>query len=98
MAAGSRSRRAEVDASSLNNLERLILCQAVYEYGSNAWPEVAQVLSAHPMISRPKMFTAQVSSSHFVVVVRVAEVSLYLDMFRDLYSAYGRCSAGMVSD
>lgn len=68
MAAGSRSRKTEVDAASLSNVDRLILCQAVYEHGSNAWPEVATVLSAHPMISRPKLFTAQVSSTHFVVV------------------------------
>ncbi|EPT03793.1 hypothetical protein FOMPIDRAFT_1046823 [Fomitopsis schrenkii] len=62
MAAGGRSRKTEVDASSLNNVDRLILCQAVYEYGSNDWPEVARVLSTHPMISRPKLFTSQTCS------------------------------------
>ncbi|KAH9938151.1 uncharacterized protein B0H18DRAFT_965813 [Fomitopsis serialis] len=62
MAAGGRGRKADVDASSLNNVERLILCQAVYEHGSDAWPEVAKVLSTHPMISRPKTFTAQTCS------------------------------------
>ncbi|TFY60351.1 hypothetical protein EVJ58_g5209 [Rhodofomes roseus] len=68
MAAGGRGRQTEVDASSLNNVERLLLCQCVYEYGSNSWPEVAKVLSAHPMISRPKtFFTPQVSSHRPVV-------------------------------
>ncbi|KZT74389.1 hypothetical protein DAEQUDRAFT_190927 [Daedalea quercina L-15889] len=75
MAARGRGKMTEVDASSLNNVERLILCQAVYEYGSDSWPEVARVLSTHPIILRPKLFNAQVSNSHFAVV-RLAEVAL----------------------
>ena len=42
--------------------ERLILAQAVYEYGAKqtTWPEIAKLLSKHPLISRPKnFFTAQ---------------------------------------
>jgi hypothetical protein len=36
----------------LNNLERLILAQAVYELGSDAWPNVSTILSHHPLISK----------------------------------------------
>ncbi|KAF8261396.1 hypothetical protein EI94DRAFT_1746111 [Lactarius quietus] len=34
----------------LNNLERLILAQAVYELGSNAWTAVSNILTRHPLI------------------------------------------------
>ncbi|GLB33848.1 putative bromo domain containing protein [Lyophyllum shimeji] len=55
----TRSRR---DAA-LDNIESLILAQAVWEHGADAWPTVAKILSKHPLISRPKsFFTAQ--SSH----------------------------------
>ncbi len=37
-------------ADRLNNLERLILAQAVYELGSNAWAAVSDILSQHPLI------------------------------------------------
>ncbi|KZT05506.1 uncharacterized protein LAESUDRAFT_726769 [Laetiporus sulphureus 93-53] len=60
MASTGRARRADVDASSLNNVERLIFAQAVYEYGSDKWGDVSGLLSKHPMISRPKnYFTPQ---------------------------------------
>ncbi|KAG2077377.1 hypothetical protein BDR04DRAFT_1088364, partial [Suillus decipiens] len=42
--------------SSLTNVERLLLAQAVYEYGANAWQQVSKLLSKHPIISRPKTF------------------------------------------
>jgi len=48
---------------TLNNLEALILAQAVWEHGANAWPAVARLLAKHPLLSRPKsFFTAQVSN------------------------------------
>ncbi|KAH9965952.1 hypothetical protein BC827DRAFT_1181226 [Russula dissimulans] len=40
------------EADTLNNLERLILAQAVYELGSNAWTSVSSILSQHPLISK----------------------------------------------
>ncbi|KAI0004996.1 hypothetical protein BJV74DRAFT_806278 [Russula compacta] len=43
---------AEPDALTLNNLERLILAQAVYELGSDAWSSVSGILSQHPLISK----------------------------------------------
>ncbi|KAG6868523.1 hypothetical protein C0993_001624 [Termitomyces sp. T159_Od127] len=53
----SRSRR-----DTLSNIESLILAQAVWEHGANAWQVVAKVLSNHSLISRPKsFFTAQSS-------------------------------------
>ncbi len=65
MASGVRARKStstpELDASNLHNVERLIFAQAVHEFGSNAWQEVAKLLSKHPMISQPKgSFTPQV--------------------------------------
>ncbi|OAX43458.1 Bromodomain-domain-containing protein [Rhizopogon vinicolor AM-OR11-026] len=40
----------------LSNVECLLLAQAVYEYGSNAWQQVSKLLSKHPLLSRPKHF------------------------------------------
>ncbi|KAG6831590.1 hypothetical protein H0H92_009063 [Tricholoma furcatifolium] len=54
---GSRTRR-----DSLSNVESLILAQAVWEHGANAWPSVSKILSAHPLISRPKSFFTVQSS------------------------------------
>ncbi|KAI0375638.1 hypothetical protein BV20DRAFT_1047923 [Pilatotrama ljubarskyi] len=64
MASGVRSQKSpstpELDVANLNNVERLIFAQAVHEFGTNAWPEVAKLLSNHPLISQPKgAFTAQ---------------------------------------
>ncbi|KAG1907146.1 uncharacterized protein F5891DRAFT_358200 [Suillus fuscotomentosus] len=42
--------------SSLTNVECLLLAQAVYEYGANAWQQVSKLLSKHPITSRPKTF------------------------------------------
>jgi bromodomain-containing protein 8 len=42
--------------SPLTNVECLLLAQAVYEYGANAWHQVSKLLSKHPIISRPKTF------------------------------------------
>ncbi|KAH8999132.1 hypothetical protein EDB92DRAFT_1832589 [Lactarius akahatsu] len=43
---------ADADAGKLNNLERLILAQAVYELGSNAWTAVSNILTQHPLINK----------------------------------------------
>ncbi|TFY82713.1 hypothetical protein EWM64_g1297 [Hericium alpestre] len=54
MASATRSRRVtDLVPEDLSNLERLILAQAVYELGANAWPAVAKLLSEHPLISQP---------------------------------------------
>ena len=76
MASGVRTRRAtstpELDASNLNNVERLIFAQAVHEFGSDAWPEVAKLLSKHPLISQPKgAITPQVKLLLFYAVLYV---------------------------
>lgn len=39
---------------TLNSLERLILAQAVYELGSDAWTNVSSILSQHPLILQVK--------------------------------------------
>lgn len=56
----SRRRSSEVDPSTLNTLEKLIFAQAVHEFGSVGWSDVAKLLSKHPLLSRPKgFFTVQ---------------------------------------
>lgn len=53
---------SQYDVAALSNIERLLLAQAVHEVGANAWPNVAKILSKHPLLSRPKsFFNAQVS-------------------------------------
>jgi bromodomain-containing protein 8 len=52
------------DANNWNNLERLILSQAIYEFGVDNMSRVATVMSEHAMLSRPKtFFTVKVSIS-----------------------------------
>ncbi|KAI0638187.1 hypothetical protein C8Q77DRAFT_1089802 [Trametes polyzona] len=68
MASAVRPRRSastpELDPSNLNTVERLIFAQAVHEFGTRAWPEVAKLLSNHPLISQPKhTFTPQSCSA-----------------------------------
>ena len=46
---------------TISKLERLILAQAVYELGSDAWTSVASILSQHPLI--PKRDNAPFSPS-----------------------------------
>ena len=48
-------------ADTISKLERLILAQAVYELGSDAWTSVASILSQHPLI--PKRDNAPFSPS-----------------------------------
>ena len=53
----------EPDTDKLSNLERLILVQAVYEFGNGAWPEVSKLLNSHPMLSHSEQhFAPSVSS------------------------------------
>jgi hypothetical protein len=53
----------QAQANALNKLERLILAQAVYELGSDAWTSVSSILSQHPLI--PKRDNALFSPSVF---------------------------------
>lgn len=48
---------------TLNSLERLILAQAVYELGSDAWTNVSIILSQHPLILQVKRDNATFSPS-----------------------------------
>jgi hypothetical protein len=54
-------------ADTLNNLERLILAQAVYELGSDAWISVSSILSQHPLILRVERDSATFSPSVFLL-------------------------------
>lgn len=61
------------DASALKNVERLILSQAVYEHGSEAWPKVSIIMTEHPMLSRPEsFFTAQTCSKIYLQLLEEA--------------------------
>lgn len=68
MATGKGTKRtveAALDAGTWNTLERLILSQALYEFGVDNMLQVATLMSAHAMLSRPKnFFTVKVSGSH----------------------------------
>ncbi|KAI0796670.1 hypothetical protein C8Q75DRAFT_205612 [Abortiporus biennis] len=65
MAAGSRQKRnTDVEISSLTHLERLLFSQAVHEFGLDRLPDVAKLLTKHPLLSRPKNFFTQQSCTH----------------------------------
>lgn len=50
---------------SLSTIESLVLAQAVYEHGADAWQSVSKVLSKHPALARPEeSFSPQVSLVH----------------------------------
>jgi hypothetical protein len=53
----------EAAEDTLNSLERLILAQAVYELGSDAWTNVSSILSQHPLILQFKRDNAIFSPS-----------------------------------
>lgn len=53
----------EAAEDTLNSLERLILAQAVYELGSDAWTNVSSILSQHPLILQVKRNNAIFSPS-----------------------------------
>ena len=53
----------EAAEDTLNSLERLILAQAVYELGSDAWTNVSSILSQHPLILQVKRDNAIFSPS-----------------------------------
>lgn len=45
------------DPPTLSTIERLILAQAVFEHGADAWQSVSKLLSKHPALAdRPKSF------------------------------------------
>jgi hypothetical protein len=54
-------RQNQPHTDTLSKLERLILAQAVYELGSDAWTRVSSILSQHPLI--PKRDNAPLSPS-----------------------------------
>lgn len=47
---------SEDSDAALSTIECLILAQAVYEHGADAWQSVSKVLSKHPALTRPKAF------------------------------------------
>lgn len=51
-----------MNVDNWSTVERLILSQAIYEFGTDNMPQVATLLESHAMISRPhNFFTVEVS-------------------------------------
>jgi hypothetical protein len=72
---------SESESDKLNNLERLILAQAVYELGSDAWQSVSTILSHHPLIPKRDFSPAASLSlplffSSYHPTPRLAELSM----------------------
>ena len=58
----------------LSHRDRLLFSQAVYELGSNAWPDVSKLLEQHPLIQLPRAVLApQVSLTAFQPLVALIE-------------------------
>jgi hypothetical protein len=62
---------SQAQADPLSKLERLILAQAVYELGSDAWTSVSRILSQHPLITKRDntSFSPSVSSYIFYPIL-----------------------------
>ncbi|THV08511.1 hypothetical protein K435DRAFT_824981 [Dendrothele bispora CBS 962.96] len=74
MSRATRRTQAEFELSSL---DRLLLAQAVYELGGNAWPSVAKLLSKHPLLSHPRsFFTAQSCHAMYKQLRKEAELEI----------------------
>lgn len=58
---------AALDVTNWSTLERLIVSQALYEFGVDNMPHVATLMSSHAMLSRPKnFFTFNVSDLRYI--------------------------------
>jgi hypothetical protein len=54
-------KRGELDLAALSKVEKLLVAQAVFELGPDAWADVAKLLAKHPLVNRPKnYYTTQV--------------------------------------
>ncbi|KAF8845811.1 hypothetical protein BDN67DRAFT_1065075 [Paxillus ammoniavirescens] len=59
----------------ISTIESLILAQAVYEHGADAWQSVSKILSDHPCLPNPKnLFSPQ--SCHQFYTLLMSEASL----------------------
>jgi hypothetical protein len=69
--AGVEPQPSQAQADPLSKLERLILAQAVYELGSDAWTSVSRILSQHPLITKRDntSFSPSVSSYIFYLIL-----------------------------
>ncbi|GJE84851.1 bromodomain-domain-containing protein [Phanerochaete sordida] len=79
MATGKTSKRVRetaLDTENWNTVERLILSQAIYEFGADNMPQVATLLGSHTMISRPHhFFTAETCSTVFEKLMEDANIA-----------------------
>ncbi|KAH8105846.1 hypothetical protein BXZ70DRAFT_1004151 [Cristinia sonorae] len=67
-----------VDVESLSELERLLVCQAVYERGQSQWEDVADILARHDLIPvhHKHLFTPQTCPDIFYQLVRLSGLHL----------------------
>jgi hypothetical protein len=72
-------------ADTLNNLERLILAQAVYELGSDAWTSVSSILSQHPLILHAKRDNATFSPSVYLSALRLIPLFNSIQACQNIY-------------
>ena len=51
--------------------ERLLLVQAVYEYGADEWDGISQLMSHHPLVTRPDgSFSPEICQSVYTESMR----------------------------
>jgi len=79
-------RPSQAQTDTLNKLEQLVLAQAVYELGSDAWASVSRILSQHPLIPRRDNtpFSPLVSSYSFYPILS-SNSSLITQACRNIY-------------
>ncbi|KAN0126847.1 hypothetical protein V8E52_000487 [Russula decolorans] len=83
----------EAAEDTLNSLERLILAQAVYELGSDAWTNVSSILSQHPLILQFKrnnaIFSPSACQNIYHDLLRVVGLDRWLStMFLNTFVAH----------
>ncbi|TCD69681.1 hypothetical protein EIP91_006698 [Steccherinum ochraceum] len=77
MSRGRKNVQLPPDVDSFTVLERLLFSQAVWEFGSEAWSDVAKLLTNHPLIHRPKnFFTSQSCPVIYEAIVKRSGITL----------------------
>lgn len=89
----TRSTHSELSVDDeLDSLEKLLVAQTVYEFGRGAWPTIAQLLTEHPSLVRPKgSFTPRVSLFAYLLsfVLKYAYLWAPLVMPSNPFPSYG---------
>lgn len=87
-------RDVDSEDPSLSTIECLILAQAVYEHGADAWQSVSKVLSKHPALASPKsLFSPQVSLPFIPIEPCIVYSVYYLVLSSNLRPSHERSLA-----